>query len=182
MWRCGWYQFLVAFSNALVQYQLFLVILNHTFSSKEKIQVEERECQQEYCLPKCPLYHLKELNKQDDDTTKLVATFIVDKVSYPIGELQYQTMRLEQKEFSELSLWKMQKSSEFNKKTKQSLFTIKNLIVDRTYFPIYEFHLTFNSTAIKDPTKIAWECKGKVTIMLHTYNAFNTDLDTLFVF
>ena len=124
--------------------------------------VEQRECHQEYCLPECPLYRLKELKKQENDNTKLVATFIVDKVVYPIGELQYQTMRLEQKNTIKDSLWKMQKSNQFDKQTKKTLFVIGNLLVDATYFPIYEFHLTMNSIGLKELTKIAWECKGKV--------------------
>ena len=140
-----------------------------SFLLPEKVLTEERECHQAYCLPKCPLYHLKELKKQEDDTTKLVASFIVDKVAYPIGDLQYQTMRLEQNGISDASLWKMQKSSQFNKITKKTEFTIGNLIVDQTYFPVYEFHLSLNSSRINELTKIAWECKGKVNMHLFLF-------------
>ena len=124
--------------------------------------VEERECDQDYCLPECPLCRLKELNKQGDDLTKLAATLIVDKVTYPIGKLEYQTMRLEQKDISDSSLWERKKSTQFDEKTKQALFNIGNLLIEKAYFPIYEFHLTLNSTNVIEPTKIAWECKGKV--------------------
>ena len=119
---------------------------------------------QDYCLPKCPSYHVVSLKKQEDDPSKFVAIFSVEKVTYPIGKLHYQTLRLDSKEASDDSHWSYLTANDFDQRTKRSQVTIKNLLRHVTYFPIYEFHLSLDLNEMRNLTKIAWECKGTVRL------------------
>ena len=143
--------------------QLFCFLINDTESSiisHKKALVEERECHQDYCLPKCPGYRVKSLEKNLQDPSKLTAVLSVQKVSYPIGELQYQALRLESNNASNSKHWKKIESKDFNHVTKRSQTSIENLLCNVTYWPVYEFHL--NLTDMGNLSKISWECKGLV--------------------
>ena len=111
----------------------------------KKALVEERECHQDYCLPKCPGYRVKSLRKNLQDPSKLTAVLSVQKVSYPIGELQYQTLRLESNNALNSKLWKRIESEDFDPLTKTSNTSIGNLLRNVTYWPVYEFHLLLDS-------------------------------------
>ena len=130
--------------------------------------VEERECIQDYCLPKCPTYQVISITKQEEDPSKFSALFSVQKASYPIGELQYQTLRLNSNYSLDDSHWLYLKATDFDTSTKQAYVTMRNLLRNVTYLPIYEFHLSLTSTDMKNLTKIAWECKGQVSYHLNT--------------
>ena len=121
---------------------------------------EERECHQDYCLPKCPGYHVKSLEKNLKDPSKLTAVLSVQKVSYPIGKLQNQTLRLESNNASNSKHWKMIESKDFDNVTKRSQTSIENLLRNVTYWPVYEFHLDLPDMG--NLSKISWECKGLV--------------------
>ena len=122
----------------------------------KKALVEERECHQDYCLPKCPGYRVKSLEKNLQDPSKLTAVLSVQKVSYPIGELQNQTLRLDS------THWKTIESEDFDPLTKTANTSIRNLLRNVTYWPVYEFHLLLDSPEMGNLSKISWECKGLV--------------------
>ena len=122
--------------------------------------VEERECHQDYCLPKCPGYHVKSLKKNLNDPSKLIAVLSVQKVSYPIGKFQYQTLRLESNNALNSTLWKEIESKDFDHDTKRSQTSIGNLLRNVTYWPVYEFHLDLPDMG--NLSRISWECKGLV--------------------
>ena len=151
---------ILAFIKLLFPMNMFLIKMCNYL---EKLLLEVRECAQSFCLPKCPSYHLTELRKQDDDPSKFVASFNIERATYPIGELQYQRLRLLPKDFSENDHQNLE-STEFNTTRTQSEVHVRNLIRRITYLPLYEFQIALNSTEMKDLTKFTWECKGQVKV------------------
>ena len=108
------------------------------------------------------VYRVKSLRKNLQDPSKLLAVLSVQKVSYPIGELQYQTLRLESNNALNSKLWKRIESEDFDPLTKTSNTSIGNLLRNVTYWPVYEFHLLLDSPEMGNLSKISWECKGLV--------------------
>lgn len=129
------------------------------------LDYEERDCDADYCVPSCPSYDLLGLKPQREDPTKLEATFKVDEVIFPFGNLLYHG----------LSLWILDEqlkprdektSNRFRSATFNNIIKVKNVLRDSTFKPVYEFKLEVlktQSNYIGNP-RLKWECDGKVGV------------------
>lgn len=122
--------------------------------------VEKRDCKQDFCIPECPSYNLTNLTKQDNNPSRFVAEFSVQKVNHPIGKLKYQILRLQPKQLVH-ETWPST-TVYVDGEAERLKIDIQNLMRKVTYLPIYEFHLEIDSTNRKDMTMLKWECTGQV--------------------
>lgn len=129
------------------------------------LDVEEQECEVNFCLPKCPKYEMKHLQTQKDDPTKLTATFIISKAEYPIGILKHQSITLKPHNTLFQTHSEKLQLDDFDDITNSANVTIENLILNQSYTPEYEFIFDFasNDGHLNDPIELSWKCQGKVS-------------------
>ena len=145
-----------------------LRLLYHLFGFQFS-DYEIRECDVGFChQQRCPLYKLKGLKSQENDMTKLEATFkIEDKFAVPIGKISKCSISLNVLDDDYKPLFKsLPKWSSLVSSMPEEII-VKEVLREANYKPTLQFHVLFDRDEVASisgkPSEMIYKCPGEVS-------------------